>query len=223
MTAYKGTNVASAIRPFTDQDKYATAYASEIKGGHKSADTTALRNTISADRRELGMTVAVGDKIYRLITDPASDTTIDADWKDITASTDNIKYADGSTLEVKATSISELASKRYPTFVISPVDAGYDDIEIAIPFNANLTAITVSLPLNTVLTQDLVIGLEVNKSGAWANVQYATISSTSAKLSITTVLKTPEPLSIGDRLRINIVNCQAKLSTVIIMAETDMA
>jgi len=54
-----GSLVSSPIRPNNPDDIIATAYASEIKGGHHSVETIALRNSIISQRRELGMLCSV--------------------------------------------------------------------------------------------------------------------------------------------------------------------
>ena len=59
MAQNKGTLVIDTIRPNDTQDPIATAYASEIKGGHHSYGTLAERNSIINARREWGMLVSV--------------------------------------------------------------------------------------------------------------------------------------------------------------------
>lgn len=55
----KGTNVTSAIVPFTDQDRYPTHYAKYGKGGYRSVQTIAERDAIPQERLEEGMVVWV--------------------------------------------------------------------------------------------------------------------------------------------------------------------
>ena len=54
-----GTLVTAAIRPNDSNDKIASAYAIEIKGGLHSYETLVTRNSIIAERREWGMLVNV--------------------------------------------------------------------------------------------------------------------------------------------------------------------
>lgn len=61
MAELKGTQVAAAIVPFTDQDNYATHDAQYGKGGFRSVATNALRDAIPASRKEKGMVVFVTD------------------------------------------------------------------------------------------------------------------------------------------------------------------
>ena len=70
MANLAGTNVASAIKPFTDSDTFATHEAQYGKGGHRSVATLAERNVIHKERREVGMLVYVAEdeKTYQLIT-----------------------------------------------------------------------------------------------------------------------------------------------------------
>ena len=51
--------VDAPIAPRNPDDTYPTAFANYIKGGHHTAATTALRDAISADLLEVGMTCAV--------------------------------------------------------------------------------------------------------------------------------------------------------------------
>jgi len=84
MANLAGTNVAATLLPFTDQDPFATHQAKYGKGGHRTVDTLIERNNITADRREILMSVAVieNGKEYKLITNPAGNTTSDTDWEE---------------------------------------------------------------------------------------------------------------------------------------------
>ena len=55
MAKNTGTLVTAAIRPNDSDDKIASAYAVEIKGGLHSYATLAARNNIISERREWGM------------------------------------------------------------------------------------------------------------------------------------------------------------------------
>jgi len=59
MTELKGTNIASGIVPFTDQDTYPTHYSQFGKGGYRTVKTLEERDNISQDRLEEGMLVYV--------------------------------------------------------------------------------------------------------------------------------------------------------------------
>ena len=71
MANINGTNVAAAIVPFTTDDVFPTHLAMYGKGGHRSVQTVANRDSIPTSRRELGMTVYVIDenKTYKLTGD----------------------------------------------------------------------------------------------------------------------------------------------------------
>ena len=59
MIELKGTNIASGIVPFTDQDTYPTHYSQFGKGGYRTVKTLEERDNISQDRLEEGMLVYV--------------------------------------------------------------------------------------------------------------------------------------------------------------------
>jgi hypothetical protein len=53
------TLISATIRPNDSNDIIATAFSSEIKGGHHSVATIALRDAIMVQRREIGMLCSV--------------------------------------------------------------------------------------------------------------------------------------------------------------------
>ena len=59
MAEIKGTNIASPVVPFTDQDIYATHYAKYGHGGYRTVKDMAELNSIPAPRIEEGMLVYV--------------------------------------------------------------------------------------------------------------------------------------------------------------------
>ncbi|NBP16653.1 DUF2793 domain-containing protein, partial [bacterium] len=63
-----GTLITSSIRPVDSNDRIATAYAYEIKGGLHSVDNVVDRNNIIEERREWGMLTYVRsqNKTYQL-------------------------------------------------------------------------------------------------------------------------------------------------------------
>ena len=71
MAKIKGTNIVSAVTPFTTADEYPTHYAKYGNGGWQEVATLADRNAIAADRREAGMAVYVveNQKVYILSED----------------------------------------------------------------------------------------------------------------------------------------------------------
>lgn len=77
MTDIKGTNIASAITPFTTDDLYPTHYAKYGCGGWREVDTIAERDAIPEKRRSVGMVVAVQEdgKNYQL--------QADSTWKEL--------------------------------------------------------------------------------------------------------------------------------------------
>ena len=77
MSTNTGTLVSAAIRPIDSLDTIATAYASEIKGGHHSVATIADRNAIITQRKEVGMLCSVyndgvNNGTYQLVALPNS-------------------------------------------------------------------------------------------------------------------------------------------------------
>ena len=77
MTDIKGTNIASAITPFTTDDSYPTHYAKYGCGGWREVDTIAERDAIPEKRRSVGMVVVVQEdgKNYQL--------QADSTWKEL--------------------------------------------------------------------------------------------------------------------------------------------
>jgi hypothetical protein len=55
MANNQGTLIISPIRPYSSGDTYATAFSSEIKGGHHSVSGITERDNIPEFRREIGM------------------------------------------------------------------------------------------------------------------------------------------------------------------------
>lgn len=59
MANIQGTNIAAGIAPFTTDDTYATHDSKYGKGGWREVDTITERDSISQDRRSIGMAVHV--------------------------------------------------------------------------------------------------------------------------------------------------------------------
>jgi hypothetical protein len=68
MSKIPGTNVASGIVPFTTDDEFPTHYSEYGKGGWREVSTIAERDSITNQRRKIGMAVYVRetDKVYIL-------------------------------------------------------------------------------------------------------------------------------------------------------------
>lgn len=68
MSKIPGTNVASGIVPFTTEDEFPTHYSEYGKGGWREVATIAERDSITSQRRKIGMAVYVSetDKVYIL-------------------------------------------------------------------------------------------------------------------------------------------------------------
>lgn len=76
-----GTRVGSTIVPFTADDTYATHDEQYGKGGYRTVESIDARNTIPYARRTVGMLVNVENVgIFKLATNPNTDTTTDANW-----------------------------------------------------------------------------------------------------------------------------------------------
>jgi hypothetical protein len=69
MANNNGTLVIDTIRPFSTSDNYPIVYSSEVKGGYQTRTNLTERDTIPAERREIGMLVYVisEQKTYRLV------------------------------------------------------------------------------------------------------------------------------------------------------------
>lgn len=80
-TDLTGTNIASPIVPYKSTDTYPTHYEEYGQGGYRTVDSVEDRNAIPKLRRKKGMLVNVdGVGIFKLINDPTTETTQDADW-----------------------------------------------------------------------------------------------------------------------------------------------
>ena len=55
MAELKGTNLAAGIVPFTDKDTFPTHYSQYGKGGYRTVQTLEERDSISEERKEIGM------------------------------------------------------------------------------------------------------------------------------------------------------------------------
>lgn len=84
--------VIAPIEPNNLSDKYPTHNAQYGKGGYRSVTSITERNSISAERRTIGMEVYVADsaKSYRLLGGVT-----DANWQEVTGFADGNNYPDG--------------------------------------------------------------------------------------------------------------------------------
>lgn len=223
MASRHGTNVASPITTFTDQDKYATAYADEINGGLHTVATVDERNAIPVLRRKLGMHCqVVGGDEYILINNPTTDATKNSDWKVNIPNTDDIKMADGkTTIETAIGDATTLASAKYAVFEIvhDDVTKGIVTAELTIPFNGNIKNITASVKSDTTLTADAVFQVEMYNGTVWSVVGVATVPVASTKKSVTVAVNPVLPIAIGNRLRVNITAVQDGVACANVVVE----
>lgn len=223
MASRHGTNVASPITTFTDQDKYATAYADEINGGLHTVATVDERNAIPVLRRKLGMHCqVVGGDEYILINNPTTDATKNSDWKVNIPNTDDIKMADGkTTIETAIGDATTLASAKYAVFEIvhDDVTKGIVTAELTIPFNGNIKNITASVKSDTTLTADAVFQVEMYNGTVWSVVGVATVPVASTKKAVTVAVNPVLPIAIGNRLRVNITAVQDGVACANVVVE----
>jgi len=209
MANKSGTNVASAITTFTDGDTYATAYGNEIQGGRHSVATLVDRNKIYKSRRKIGMTCYVESTeiAYKLITNPLTDITEDLDWEPDITSADDIVLTDGSTLNAKIAELEDIVAEKYAIFCLSALDIGVDDKEQMLRFDAKIINIAANIPIDTVLTSNIVFNLEMYDT-AWSTVGTVTILSSDPSKSGINTLAIPKDIATGNRLRVNIISAQ---------------
>jgi hypothetical protein len=213
-----GTNLASQAVPFTDEDNYPTHAAMYGKGGHHSVDTTNDRNNIPLLRREVGMTCYVlsTDKTYKLINNPAANTTQDTDWEIDVPSTDDILLDDGKTSLSSKISNLDLSAEKYAVLCIKPVEVGPDSTEQIIPFNTNAISLEGNIPVATVLTKDVVVNVELYNGTTWSTLGTLTIPLASTTKSITQTLA-PVAITSGNRVRANIISAQDRIESLSIL------
>jgi hypothetical protein len=213
MTANKGTIISSPIRPATTADTYPTAYADELLGGYHSVASIAERNAIPYARRKLGMQcIVIANKVYSkytLINNPTTDATQDSDWNQDIFSASDIKLSDGTTtIESELETNNTLASNKYIQFSIATNSVNGNDDEFVSPFNATIKAISISVPISTILSSDITAQLEKYDGTQWISIQQISIPLASASKSNSATLNNPYSLSINDRIRFNITKIQ---------------
>nr|DAE82500.1 MAG TPA: hypothetical protein [Caudoviricetes sp.] len=227
MANISGTNVAAPIRPFSTDDKFATAVANEIKGGLHCVDTKTTLHAIPASRRELGMLgyVAADKRFYELRTNPTGDTTDDSDWVD-PLTLGNVIGTDGKTLDEKLAKVTGTTNTKHIIFNLQDAhNMGTNNVELRSPFKAAVKSIDAAVPVGAVLDTNG-IEFKVEKyntdTSNWDEVK-------TVKLDSTTVgnAKTEEVTGLSvaklTRFRINIVTAMATVKNleVIITLEVE--
>ena len=209
MANLAGTNVASAIKPFTDSDTFATHEAQYGKGGHRSVATLAERNAIHKDRRELGMIVHVleDDNSYILNTNPTTDNTTGVNWGLYL-----VKYAE---IAKALDGIAEISSNRFIYFSKNDPEIGADKAEFYPPIG-NITNLLASVPVGTTLTKPIIVALEKNEDeeSTWAEVIRIVIPI--GKTVAATILADSAfvPSAPGTKLRINIIDIEENIENL---------
>jgi hypothetical protein len=80
MTLIPGTNIAAKIVPFDTEDSYAVAEDSHIQGGYRAVADNTARDSITADRRKVGMLVkAISENKFYIL----SGGTTNSDWVEV--------------------------------------------------------------------------------------------------------------------------------------------
>ena len=204
MASLAGTNVASAIKPFTDSDTFATHEAQYGKGGHRSVLTLAERNAIHKERREIGMLVYVkeDEKTYQLITDPATDNTTGVNW--------GLFLSDAAAITAMNDSLVEMSNNRQLYFALYDPVVGANICEFYPPGGV-VRNLIITVPIGTVLTKPLVAALEHYVGGAWVEIIRATIPTGGDSASIILPDASEITISGANRVRMNIIDCQENL------------
>ena len=197
-----GTNVASAIRPFTEEDKFATAYANEIKGGLHNYQALEELFALPKDRREIYMFCAVGEDLYQLIRNPDTETTDFSCWKKIDFNNENMIIDDTEVnLSQYLSEMNIKASTKYFQFVNYVYEDGtMAGIEILCPFSCKLNKITSVVPVDTTLSRDIVMNCQYFATNVWNTVTSVTINA-STKEGTAGLAATAINIPAGSRLR----------------------
>lgn len=215
-----GTNVASAIRPFTDADKFATAYANEILGGCHNYQSLEELYAIPKDRRQLYMLCTVSEDIYQLIKDTGTEYTDQSCWKLIDYSNSNVDI-DGTSYNLTEylKNIMTMASKKYFQFVNYVYDDGtIAGIEVLCPFKCTVSKISSTIPVDKTLTQDITIQIQYFSNTSWNTVGTVTINSSTKEGSYTPI--TTITIPSGSRLRIQVSGLVAdRIDTISTLVE----
>lgn len=219
MASINGTNVAAPVRPFDDNDTFATAFADEIKGGLHSVDLLADLYDIPEQRREVGMVVTVrsDNSMHMLINEPGTDKTTASDWDDaVNVNTDNIKLKDGVTsLTTKLKELDNTADNKWIVIVAHNADkAGPNNVEIRVPFKSKVVSISASAPADAILSTDGVdVEVEYYDAGSkvWTSVGHVELTDTSVANSATFQLAANIELPTGTKVRAKIAKAQKEI------------
>lgn len=202
-TTLKGTNIISTIRPVTSEDKYAVAYANELKGGLHTASSTYSMYQIPKERREIGMIVVVNNEMYRLETNRDTDITAESDWVKLETTTDDLSVTvDGELITITEAieRINTASKNRFIQFVnYVGSDKRISLVEMILPFTCKVKSITCAVPYNTELSEDLPMQLQVYSDKTWQTVLTCYISKSTNSGSA--AKEEAVEITAGDRIR----------------------
>lgn len=221
MANLNGTNVASTIRPFTTDDKFATAVANEIQGGLHNVDLIADMLAIPEQRRELGMLCSVKEdgKVYKLITNPNADSTTNSDWEEFGSSADvtNIKVDSNTTLSMKLDQIDAALYNKFAIFELYPAyETGIAPVELTVPFKAEASFASLSVLSSVVLTQNITVELQYfdTVSSAWLPVSTLTVPKTTTTYTIVDTFSTAKTFNKDTKFRCDVKATQDDMTSV---------
>lgn len=219
MASINGTNVAAPIRPFDTNDTFATAYGNEIKGGHHSVDNKMAMLAIPPDRREVGMTVTTVDdgKMYRLVKNSTELRTEATDWVD-QMNSDSITFKDGvTTLTTKLDEIDSNSANKWVIIIAHNADkTGPNNVEIRVPFKANVVSATASAPVDAMLSSGIALNVEAFnlKTKKWETLVPLKLTAKSDNNEEETILNAPVEIPAGTKVRVNIITPQPTINVV---------
>lgn len=220
MANLSGTNVAATIRPFTTDDKFATAVANEVQGGLHNVALIADMLAIPKQRRELGMLCSVKEDgvVYKLINNPNTDATTNADWEEFGSSADitKIKVDSATTLSMKLDQIDTALYNKFAIFELYPAnETGIAPVELTVPFKAESSFATLSVLSSVVLTDDITVELQYfdTTSSAWLPVSILTVPKTTTTYMITDTFSTVKTFNKDTKFRCDIKSTQSDMTS----------
>ena len=220
MSDLQGTNVASTIRPFSDKDKFPTVLDSEVQGGAHAVESFDEMYRIPFERRKLGMLCVVkGDKFaYRLINNPNSDTTGAGDWDTLKVKSEDIVFNDHSTLGQALAKMEQKIHDRYVIFNLMGVETvGPNQLEVTIPYDSNMVEMTLSVPTNTVVNDEIQVAIETFKTDTKKWKQLGSpilLNKNDNTFTITESVEPALPIAKGAVVRCNILKTQEDIKTM---------